>query len=127
MSWIDPYRSKLVTAREAVGCVESGMRVYIHPGCAEPEALVEALMERAPFVKGVEVVHLLTLGTSPYCAPEMSESFRHNALFVGGNVREAVQAGRADYTHRRQVRASRRRPGECADAPHLRRQFHSCW
>ena len=98
MSRIDPYRSKLMTAREAMGCVESGMRVYIHPGCAEPEALVEALMERAPYVKDVEVVHLLTLGTSPYCAPEMSESFRHNALFVGGNVREAVQAGRADYT-----------------------------
>ena len=48
MSWIDQYRSKLMTAREAVTCVESGMRVYIHPGCAEPEALVEALMERAP-------------------------------------------------------------------------------
>ncbi len=98
MSWIDPYRSKLTTPREAVCCVESGMRVYIHPGCAEPEALVEALMERAPFVKGVEVVHLLTLGTSPYCAAEMSKSFRHNALFVGGNVREAVHEGRADYT-----------------------------
>jgi 4-hydroxybutyrate CoA-transferase len=98
MSWIDPYRSKLMTPREAVCCVESGMRVYIHPGCAEPEALVEALMERAPYLKGVEIVHLLTLGSSPYCAPEMAESFRHNALFVGGNVREAVYAGRADYT-----------------------------
>jgi len=98
MSWIDPYRSKLMSPREAVNCVESGMRVYIHPGCAEPEALVEALMERAPYVKGVEVVHLLTLGTSPYCAPEMSGSFRHNALFVGGNVRGAVHEGRADYT-----------------------------
>jgi acyl-CoA hydrolase len=74
------------------------MRVYIHPGCAEPEALVEALMERAPFVKNVEIVHLLTLGTSPYSAPEMAPSFRHNALFVGGNVREAVKEGRADYT-----------------------------
>lgn len=98
MSWIDPYRSKLMTPREAVGCVESGMRVYIHPGCAEPEALVEALIERANHVRGVEIVHLLTLGTSPYSAPEMAPSFRHNALFVGGNVREAVQEGRADYT-----------------------------
>ena len=98
MSWIDQYRSKLKTAREAVACVESGMRVYIHPGCAEPEALVEALMVRAPFVKDVEVMHLLTHGTSPYCAPEMAEHFRHNALFVGGNVREAVNDGRADYT-----------------------------
>jgi 4-hydroxybutyrate CoA-transferase len=98
MSWIDQYRNKLVTAHEAVSCVESGMRVYIHPGCAEPEALVEALMVRAPFVKDVEVVHLLTLGTSPYCAPEMAGHFRHNALFVGGNVRNAVNDGRADYT-----------------------------
>ena len=98
MSWIDQYRSKLVTAHEAVACVESGMRVYIHPGCAEPEALVEALMGRAAFVKDVEVMHLLTMGTSPYCAPEMAAHFRHNALFVGGNVREAVNDGRADYT-----------------------------
>jgi len=98
MSWIDQYRSKLVTAREAVNCVESGMRVYVHPGCAEPEALVEALMARAPYVKNVEVIHLLTYGTSPYCAPDMAEHFRHNALFVGGNVREAVNDGRADYT-----------------------------
>ena len=98
MSWIDQYRSKLVSAAEAVACVESGMRVYIHPGCAEPEALVEALMGRARFVKDVEVMHLLTMGASPYCAPEMAEHFRHNALFVGGNVREAVNDGRADYT-----------------------------
>jgi len=98
MSWTDQYRSRLMTAREAAACVESGMRVYIHPGCAEPEALVEALMVRAPYVKGVEIMHLMTLGTSPYCAPEMAEHFRHNALFVGGNVRGAVNDGRADYT-----------------------------
>ncbi len=98
MSWIDQYRSKLMNPSEAVSCVESNMRVYIHPGCAEPEALVEALMARAPFVKDVEVMHLLTFGTSPYCAPEMAGHFRHNALFVGPNVRDAVYAGRADYT-----------------------------
>ena len=98
MSWIEQYRSKLVTASEAVACVESGMRVYIHPGCAEPEVLVEALIGRAPFVKDVEVMHLLTMGASPYCAPDMAPHFRHNALFVGGNVREAVNDGRADYT-----------------------------
>jgi 4-hydroxybutyrate CoA-transferase len=58
MSWIDHYRNKLMTAREAVACVESGMRVYIHPGCAEPEALVEALIQRSPHVHDVEVMHL---------------------------------------------------------------------
>jgi len=79
-------------------CIQSGMRVYIHPGCAEPEVLVEALMARGPFVKNVEIVHLLTLGRADYIAPKMEGHFRHNAMFIGGNVRQAVNEGRADYT-----------------------------
>jgi acyl-CoA hydrolase len=98
VSWQSEYRSKLVGAREALCVVESGMRVYIHPGCAEPETLVEALIERAPHVRDVEVVHLLTFGRADYIAPEMAGHFRHNAMFIGGNVREAVNDGRADYT-----------------------------
>jgi len=96
--WLLSYKNKLMCAHDALRCVESGMRVYIHPGCAEPETLVEALMERAPFVRDVEIVHLLTLGTAPYVAPEMQGHFRHNAMFIGENVREAVNDGRADYT-----------------------------
>jgi len=92
------YRDKLLTADEALLCVQSGMRVYIQPGCAEPETLVEALIRRAPFVQDVEIVHMMTMGTAPYVAPEMAGHFRHNAMFIGGNVREAVNEGRADYT-----------------------------
>jgi len=98
MAWQDEYRSKLTTAREAVQCVQSGMRVHIHPGCAEPEALVEALMARGPHVRDVEIVHLLTLGRADYVAREMEGHFRHNALFIGSNVRDAVNEGRADCT-----------------------------
>jgi acyl-CoA hydrolase len=98
MDWRDSYRSKLTGAREAVHAVQSGMRVYIHPGCAEPEVLVEALISRAPFVKDVELVHLLTMGTADYVKPEMAGHFRHNAMFIGSNVRQAVNEGRADYT-----------------------------
>jgi len=97
-AWMLEYKRKLMSARDALRCVDSGMRVYIHPGCAEPETLVEALMGRAPFVHDVEIVHLLTLGTAPYVAPEMEGHFRHNAMFIGGNVRDAVNEGRADYT-----------------------------
>jgi acyl-CoA hydrolase len=97
MSWIDEYRSKLVTVQEAVASIESGMRVFVHSNCGEPEALVEAMVLRAPQLRDVEVLHLITFGTAPYCAPEMAGHFRHNALFMGGNVRGAVNAGRADY------------------------------
>ncbi|HEV2350539.1 MAG TPA: acetyl-CoA hydrolase/transferase C-terminal domain-containing protein [Terriglobia bacterium] len=98
MAWETEYRKKLLTASEALSGVQSGMRVYIQPGCAEPETLVEALLQRGPFVRNVEVVHLLTLGCADYVAPEMAGHFRHNAIFIGGNVREAVNDGRADYT-----------------------------
>ena len=47
MSWEMEYKKRLRTADEALECVKSGMRVYIQPGCAEPETLVEALMRRA--------------------------------------------------------------------------------
>lgn len=60
MSWQDAYRSKVMSASDALRCVESGIRVYIHPGCAEPEVLVEALLECGPFVHDVEIVHLLS-------------------------------------------------------------------
>jgi acyl-CoA hydrolase len=98
MSWELDYKKKLRTADEALSCVQSGMRVYIQPGCAEPETLVEALMRRGPFVQDVEIVHMMTMGAAPYVAPEMEGHFRHNAMFIGGNVREAINDGRADYT-----------------------------
>src|SRR6201993_3452559 len=98
MSWETEYKRRLRTADEALGCVKSGMRVYIQPGCAEPETLVEALMRRGPDVFDVEIVHMMTMGCAPYVAPEMAGHFRHNAMFIGGNVREAINDGRADYT-----------------------------
>jgi 4-hydroxybutyrate CoA-transferase len=98
MSWELEYKAKLRTPDEALHCVRSGMRVYIQPGCAEPETLVEALMRRAPDVHDVEIVHMMTMGVAPYVAREMAGHFRHNAMFIGGNVREAINEGRADYT-----------------------------
>ena len=98
MSWENEYTSKVQTADEALLRVESGMRVYIQPGCAEPETLVEALMRRGPAVHDVEIVHMMTMGCAPYVAPEMEGHFRHNAVFIGANVRDAINDGRADYT-----------------------------
>ena len=98
MSWESDYATKIRPADEAMQCVQSGMRVYIQPGCAEPETLVEALMRRGPFVRDVEIVHMMTMGCAPYVSPEMEGHFRHNAMFIGGNVREAINEGRADYT-----------------------------
>jgi len=96
--WAELYRSLVTTAEVALQVVKSGDRVWIHSGCASPEPLIEALTARAGSLTNVEVVHILTFGKAPHTAPEMEGHFRHNALFIGGNVRQAVNEGRADYT-----------------------------
>ena len=97
MSWMDEYRARLKPADEALRVVQSGQRVYVHQGCAEPEDLIKAMVRRAPELWDVEVMHLATMGSADYTKPEYEGHFRHNTCFIGANVREAVQAGRADY------------------------------
>jgi len=88
---------KRVTAEEAVAAVKSGNRVFVHTAAAAPQVLVEALTKRASELHGVELVHLHTEGPAPYVADEYARSFHTRALFVGGNVRDAVSRGTADY------------------------------
>jgi 4-hydroxybutyrate CoA-transferase len=89
--------SRTVTADEAVSVIKSGDRVFVHSVAAAPKRLIDAMTARASELRVVEVVQLHTEGEAPYAAPALAKSFRVNALFVGANVREAVQAGRADY------------------------------
>ena len=55
------------------------------------------MVARASELRGVEVTHLMTFGCATYAEPRHAGSFRHRALFTGGNVREAVNDGRADF------------------------------
>jgi acyl-CoA hydrolase len=89
--------TKAVSAAEAVSVIKSGDRVFIHGIAAAPRVLIEALTDRADELRDVELVHLHTEGDAPYSRPEHERSFRVNAFFVGGNVRQAVQEGRGDY------------------------------
>ena len=96
--WHGHISDRAVSADEAVKKVRSGDRVYIQPGCAEPLILVDALIDRKDELSDVEIVHLMTMGRARYADEEMEGHFRHNAFFVGKNVRDAVNSGRADYT-----------------------------
>lgn len=88
---------KWVSADEAVSVIQSHQRVYLHSVAAVPEILIHALVARHHELKNVEIVSLHTEGNAEYIKPEYEKSFRLNALFVGANVRSAVQEGRADY------------------------------
>jgi len=87
----------MVTASEAVVGIASGDRIYLHCASATPSVLLDALVERAPELKDVTVIHLHCEGPGPHLQPEMAGHFRHRALFIGPNARAAVNDGRADY------------------------------
>jgi acyl-CoA hydrolase/RimJ/RimL family protein N-acetyltransferase len=83
---------------EALNNLRSGMRVFVGSGCAAPQKLVTALARRGREVFDVEIIHILTFADAPYATRELVDNFRHNAFFIGPNVREAVNEGVADYT-----------------------------
>ncbi len=102
---------RIVSAAEAVAGIRSSQSVYLHGASATPSVLLDALVARAPELEHVKIVHLHCEGPGPHLAPEMEGHFRHVALFIGPNARQAVNEGRADYI-----------PAFLSDVPHLFRR-----
>lgn len=97
-NWPQLYKERRMSAACAVAAIRSGQRIFVGSNCAEPETLVDALTARADSLTDIEIVHIMTLGRAPYSEACFEKQFHHNAFFIGANVREAVNAGRADYT-----------------------------
>ena len=87
----------LTTAQEAVKHVKSNQNVFIHSIAAAPQELIRALTRRGDELKNVSLYQIHTEGEAPYTDEKYKDAFRVKALFVGPNVRKAVQAGRGSY------------------------------
>ncbi len=94
----EDYRKKIKSVKNAINRIKRGDRIFIGSGCAEPQLLVRTLVEESTHLEDTEVLHTMTLGVAAYTEPKFTEKFRHNAFFIGPNVRDAVTEGRADYT-----------------------------
>jgi len=98
MNWEALYRRKVTDVDGALAAIKSGDRVYLAGGAGVPKQLIEGLTRRADQLRDVELTHILTFADAPYVQPQYQEAFRVNALFIGPNVRGAVQKGMADFT-----------------------------
>jgi acyl-CoA hydrolase/GNAT superfamily N-acetyltransferase len=98
VGWRDIYDRRLKRAAKALRAVQRGQRVFVGSACAEPRALVSALMEKADDLHDVEILHFVTLDKAAYTDRRFDKRFRHNAFFVGPSTRQALNQGRADYT-----------------------------
>jgi acetyl-CoA hydrolase len=101
VSWMNLesiYRQKVTDAASALSHIRSGDRVYLGGGAGVPQMLIKALTRRADELSDVEITHILTFADAPYVEEQYQNAFRVNALFVGPNIRSAVQEGLADFT-----------------------------
>ena len=96
--WKADYQDKLKTADDAVSTIKRGQKVFIGTACGEPQSLVRALITKAGSLADNEILQTLSLGLAPYTNERFGDEFRTTAFFIGPNVRDAVNEGRADYT-----------------------------
>ncbi len=78
--------------------VKNGYRVFVGSGAACPHGLMRRFVKAAPRFHDLQVVHIMTLGGTPWCSPALSEHLKVNAFFLGPGTREAANSGTADYT-----------------------------
>lgn len=90
---------KAITAKEAVQVIKSDDHIHIGCVAAAPQTLIKAMCERGrnKEFSNVRIHHLHTEGPAPYTDTEFEGVFKHEAFFVGKNVRKSVQEGRGDY------------------------------
>lgn len=90
-------KADYITATEALACVQSGDRVFIHGSAATPIPLVKALLDRHQELRNVELVSITNLGDINFNTPEFKKSFYFNSLFVSQNIRSLVNENGGDY------------------------------
>ncbi len=96
--WKEKYSSLIGDARKAIKLIKPGNNIFIGTGCAQPQHLVEALIEHSAHIYDAHIIHLLTMGRAPYADEKFHDKFKMNTFFIADNVREAVASGVGDYT-----------------------------
>jgi len=98
----ETYPEKFASPEVAFSKIHRGDRIFIGTGCGKPQYLVDEMVRyvdahpKAFF--DAEVLHLWSLGVSPYLREEVKKNFRLDSFFISGPTRDAVNQGTADYT-----------------------------
>nr|XP_003699615.1 PREDICTED: uncharacterized protein LOC100877235 isoform X1 [Megachile rotundata] len=100
MPILDKNPCWLKTADEAIEKAEldSDQQVFVQGAAATPVELLRAMTDYGVRcdVRNVRLYHMHLEGPAPFAKPENAKHFRSISFFIGGNVRQAVQAGTAD-------------------------------
>ncbi|KAL2730851.1 4-hydroxybutyrate coenzyme A transferase-like [Vespula squamosa] len=90
----------LKTADEAIeqASLDSDQIVFVQGAAATPIESIRAMTDYGVRcdVRNVRLYHMHLEGPAPFAKPENAKHFRSMSLFIGGNVRNAVNEGNAD-------------------------------
>lgn len=86
-----------VSPQEALSCIQSGNRIFVHGSAQTPTYLLKHLAQEASRLQDVELVSITVYGDVFVDKPEYQGHFHINSLFVSESIRKAVNEGRADY------------------------------
>jgi acyl-CoA hydrolase len=101
-----PRQTKSVSAEEAIGKIESGMRVVLPLCCGLPQTLVGALVADHGRLKGVELASGLQI-KYPFLEEGLEESFTYRTWQCAPAIRHHVKRGTVKYIPMRQGDAVR--------------------
>ncbi|MFL0196094.1 acetyl-CoA hydrolase/transferase family protein [Clostridium sp. WILCCON 0269] len=92
------YKSKVVSADEAVSKVSCGDKIVFGNACAAALVLLHALVKNKEKYKSVQLYNMIPMAkTEEYTEEGVEKYIHYNSLFAGGGTRAAISSGRSDY------------------------------
>ena len=96
-TWGNDYRSKLISAREAAGLINSNDRVFTGGGVNIPKGFSTALGARAGELSNVTIFQGFAMDLYDYMKYEARDSFTIETMFVGPLERICMEWGVGSY------------------------------
>jgi acyl-CoA hydrolase/GNAT superfamily N-acetyltransferase len=101
-NWRTKYPEKFASEEQIFRRIRRGDHIFVASGCGEPQYLIQSLIR---FIEShpkaffdTEIIHVYSMGLSPYADEKFRSNFRHNSFFIGNSTRIAINKGTADYT-----------------------------
>ena len=96
MDWKEYYKSRVVTAEEALSQIRDVETIMPSHAAAEPKYLTYKLVEMKDQFHDVGILQGLNIGDAPYAAEDCYKHFVIKSFFYGANNRKCLQEGRGE-------------------------------
>lgn len=98
MSWEEYYKSRVVSAYEAIKNIRDGDKVVMAFGCGAPKGIEKVMYEHYEEFRDVQIHCMIVLGETLWIDEKLKGHFSFNSFFASASNRAAISSGAADFT-----------------------------